>query len=258
MDDRELPFTEHLEELRDRLVRCLVAVGVLMLATFVAKKPLFALLRAPMDQAFEIARLIDPSFPEIASKMSYKDPLEPFFTQFKVAILAAVFLAIPFISYQLWKFVAPGLYKHERRATLPFIVIATGMFATGASFCYLAVLPYGYGYLLTYGGAEYEPAIMMQEYLKLTARLLIAFGLVFELPVFIVFLARIGVVTPEGLARFRKHAAILVFVIAAILTPPDVITQVFLATPLVILYEVSIYGAKIFGKKRPEAPDSEP
>ncbi len=133
--------------------------------------------------------------------------------------------------------------------------VAIVMFAVGSYFCYAAVMPYGYGYLLTYGGAEYEPAIMMQEYLKLTARLLIAFGLVFELPVFIVFMARVGIVSADTLKGFRKYAAVSTFVIAAILTPPDIITQVLLALPLILLYEVSILGARVFGKQRPTEID---
>jgi len=253
VDERELPFTEHLEELRDRLIRSFIAVIVLMVGTFTFKTELFGLLSEPLRAAFDIARQIDPSFPaEFEFKLSYKDPIEPFFTQLKVALLAAIFLAVPVITYQVWNFVAPGLYEHEKRSTFPFMFLAILMFAVGAYFCYVAVLPYGYGYLLTYGGADYEPAIMMQEYLKLTARLLIAFGLVFELPVFIVFLARVGIVSADTLRGFRKHAIVGTFVIAAILTPPDIITQVFLALPLVLLYEVSILGASIFGKKRPD------
>ena len=251
-----MPFTEHLQELRTRLIRCIVAVVVLLVGTFAAKKPLFELLRRPLEQAFDIARRIDPDFPDLVFKMAYKDPLEPFFTQLKVAVLGALFLAVPVITYQVWRFVAPGLYAYERRATLPFVGTATLMFAVGATFGYLAVLPYGYGYLLTYGGEEYEPTIMMAEYLKLTARLLIAFGLVFELPVFVVFLARLGIVTPAMLSRFRRYAIVLFFVLAAILTPPDIVTQVFLATPLVLLYELSILGARVFGRPRPE-PEEE-
>ena len=251
MDDREIPFTEHLEELRQRLIRSFATVGVFLVGTFAFKKQIYGILRAPMDKAFAIAREIDPDFIERAPKMYYKDPVEPFMTQLKVALLAAIFLAVPVLTYQAWKFVAPGLYDHEKRATFPFLFVAVAMFTTGAWFCYQAVMPYGYGYLLTYGGNEYEPAIMMQEYLKLTARLLIAFGLVFELPVFIVFMARVGIVSAEGLVGFRRHAMVLTFVLAAILTPPDVVTQVCLATPLVLLYEVSIIGARIFGKPRP-------
>ena len=243
-----MPFAEHLAELRTRLIQSLVAVVVLLVGTFAAKKPLFELLRVPLERAFDIARRIDPEFPEFVFKMAYKDPLEPFFTQLKVAVLAAVFLAVPFLTYQVWRFVAPGLYPHEKRATVPFVGAATLMFAAGAAFGYFAVLPFGYGYLLTYGGAEYE-------YLKLTARLLIAFGLVFELPVFVIFLARLGIVTPAMLVRVRKYAIVGFFVTAAILTPPDVVTQVFLATPLILLYELSIVGARIVGRPRPEPPD---
>lgn len=252
MDERELPFTEHLEELRQRLIWGFLSVAVLAIGTFIFKQELYGLLTYPLKQAFEIAKQIDPTYPkEFVFKMSFKDPVEPFFTQLKVALLAAVFLSVPVLTFQTWKFVAPGLYEHEKRATFPFMFLAILMFGVGSYFCYIAVLPYGYGYLLTYGGAEYEPAIMMQEYLKLTARLLIAFGLVFELPVFIIFLARVGIVSAEALQGFRKYAIVITFVIAAILTPPDIITQVLLALPLVLLYEVSILGAKLFGQKRP-------
>ena len=252
MDERELPFTEHLEELRTRVIRGCAAVAVLSVGTFIFKKELYGLLTEPLKRAFDIARQIDPTYPaEFVFKMSFKDPVEPFFTQLKVALLAAIFLAVPVLTYQVWKFVAPGLYSHEKRATFPFMFVAITMFAVGASFCYFAVMPFGYGYLLTYGGAEYEPAIMMQEYLKLTARLLIAFGLVFELPVFIVFMARVGIVDANQLRGFRKHAVVGTFILAAILTPPDIVTQVALALPLVLLYEFSIIGAQVFGQKRP-------
>lgn len=248
-----MPFTEHLAELRSRLIRSVIAVVVLFSGTFAIKRPLFRFLSRPLEQAFTIAQQMDPDLPDFAFKMAYKDPLEPFFTQLKVAVAAAFFLAVPYLTYQAWRFVAPGLYQHERRATVPFVLSATLMFAGGAAFGYLLVLPYGYGYLLTYGGEDFEPMIMMAEYLKLTARLLIAFGLVFELPVVVVFLARIGVVSPATLVRYRRHAIVVFFVLAAILTPPDVVTQVLLALPLVLLYELSILGAKVFGRPRPEA-----
>jgi sec-independent protein translocase protein TatC len=250
IDDRELPFSEHLTELRTRLIRAIVAILCLFVVTFAFKERLFALLRAPMDKAFGLARLMDADFPERLPTMHVKDPVEAFFTYLKVAFLAAIFLAVPIILYQGWKFVAPGLYEQERKATFPFIFVSTLMFAAGAAFCYLAVLPYGYGYLLTYTGADIIPTIMMREYLTLTAKLLLAFGLVFELPVVLVFLARIGLVTPAALIGFRKYAMVLTFVLAAMLTPPDIITQIALAVPLITLYEISIWGAKVFGKER--------
>ena len=255
MDDKELPFTEHLEELRTRLLHAVLAVVAFAVIAFAFKKELFLFLKVPLDHAFDIARLIDPTFPEFSTKMAYKDPLEPFFSQLKVSLLAAVFAAMPMVTYQAWKFIAPGLYEPEKRATVPFLLIATAMFVAGASFCYFAVLPYGYGYLLTIGGAEFEPTIMMNEYFRLTARLLIVFGVVFELPVFIVFLARLGIVSHTSLIRFRRHAIVLTFVVGAILTPPDIVTQIALAFPLVLLYEVSIIGARIVGKPRPENLD---
>ena len=248
MDDRELPFSEHLTELRSRLLVCVGTVLAFTVGTYAFKQRLFDLLTRPMQAAFKIAHQINPEVPERAFKMAFKDPIEPFFTYLKVAVLAAVFLSVPVLLYQAWMFIAPGLYRHERKATAPFIVVSTAMFIGGAAFCYATVLPYGYGYLLTYAGEVYVPTLMMREYLSLTAKLLIAFGLVFEVPVFIIFLARLGMVTPDGLVRYRKYAWVLVFVVAAVMTPPDVITQLFLAAPLVLLYEVSIYGARLFGR----------
>ncbi|MBM4318608.1 MAG: twin-arginine translocase subunit TatC [Deltaproteobacteria bacterium] len=250
MDDRELPFTEHLEELRQRLKRSIIAVLVAFAFTYCLREEIFELLQMPMHGALAYYKQYNPgsSFDTV---MHFKNPIEPFFTYLKLAIYAAVFLSIPYIFYQIWKFIAPGLYRHEKKATAPFIVSSTIMFVLGALFCHQIALPFGYYALLSYAGQNVVPMLMMQEYVSVTLMLLLGFGIVFEMPVLLIFLCRIGLLTPQQLARFRKYALILLFIVAAILTPPDVFSQVLLAIPMYVLYELSILGARILGKPIP-------
>lgn len=255
MEDREIPFTEHLEELRRRLRRSVVAVLLAFVATMSLRESLFTLLEWPMQRAVELLRTYQPDHPVRDLSMHFKDPIEPFFTYVKVALFAALFLVVPYILHEVWQFVSPGLYRHERRATVPFVVASTLMFIAGAAFCHQLVLPFGYYALLTYAGDDLIPVLMMKEYAAITIKLLLAFGVVFETPVFIIFLCRLGVVTPDQLAKYRKQALVIVAVLAAVLTPPDVVTQLLLGVPLYVLYEVSILGARLFGKPVPREDD---
>ena len=237
-EDDRLPFTSHLEELRKRLIRCSIAVIIGFLISYGFKEKLFAILTRPLMQVMDAGdTLIFTGIPEA------------FFTFLKVSLLSGLLLAIPVIMFEFWMFVAPGLYKNERKLMLPIVIISSFFFVGGALFGYFIVFPYGFQFLLGFATETLRPFPSMKEYLSFSAKLLLAFGFVFELPIVITFLARIGLVTVDFLKKNRKYAILLFFVGSAILTPPDVVTQVMMSIPLMILYEISIFGARIFGKK---------
>ncbi|MDD4733094.1 MAG: twin-arginine translocase subunit TatC [Desulfovibrio sp.] len=187
----------------------------------------------------------------------YTYPPEAFFAHVKVGLVAGFFLMSPFLFYQLWGFVAPGLYAHERRWIVPIAVISAVFFVAGGLFGYFIVFPFGYEFFASYTSDMISFTPKLSEYLGFSLRLLIAFGLVFELPIFIFFLARMGLVTHKGLRRNQKYAMLIAFVLAAILTPPDPFTQSLMAGPLIILYEVGIWVAYLFGKRKKKKQDEE-
>jgi sec-independent protein translocase protein TatC len=174
----------------------------------------------------------------------------------KVAFIAGLILVSPFVLYQIWAFVAPGLYRHEKRYVVPFVLLGSVFFAMGISFGYFVAIPVGFKFLLGYATDFIKPMPSMKEYLSFSIKFLLAFGLVFEFPVVLVLLAKIGVVDAKTLARQRKYAILLIFVFAAVMTPPDLISQVLMALPLMGLYELSILFCKFFGKKKKEIPAS--
>ena len=238
-EDEKLPFTAHLEELRKRLIICFSAVGIGFVISYIFSKSLFEILMQPLLAAMP---------PE--EKLIYTGLPEAFFTYLKVAFLAGILLAVPVIMYQLWIFIAPGLYEKEKRLLTPIVFLSSLFFLGGALFGYFVVFPFGFKFFMGFSSDYVRPLPSMKEYLGFSAKLLFAFGIVFELPLFITFLARLGIVDTKFLKAKRKYAILLFFVFAAILTPPDVITQVMMAGPLIVLYEVSIVGAKLFGKKK--------
>ncbi len=219
----EMPFTVHLGELRGRLIRSLVAMAVAFCLCYTFSERLLYFLWLPAGR-----------------ELVFIAPTEAFFAHLKVALLASLVLVWPYICYQVWAFVAPGLFEKERRYTLPFVVSATFMFLLGGVFVYTLILPYGMAFLLGYGSASLVPMISVGAYISFAVRLLIAFGAIFELPVVMVLLAKLGLVTPQMLSRNRRYVIVLSFLVAAILTPPDVFTQVLMAVPLLILFEISI------------------
>lgn len=237
-EDERLPFTAHLEELRRRLIICFSAVGICFVICYIFSKRLFELLMQPLLAAMP---------PE--EKLIYTGLPEAFFTYLKVAFLAGILMAVPVIMYQLWIFVAPGLYDKEKRLLLPIVFLSSLFFLGGALFGYFVVFPFGFKFFMGFASDYVRPLPSMKEYLGFSAKLLFAFGVVFELPLFVTFLAKLGIVDVKFLKTKRKYAILLFFVFAAILTPPDVITQIMMAGPLMALYEVSILGARVFGKK---------
>jgi sec-independent protein translocase protein TatC len=240
--DEKLPFTTHLEELRSRLIKCFIAVGVGFVLSYGFKEKLFEILTAPLISVMKPGETL-----------IYTNLPEAFFTFLKAAFLSGIMLASPIIIYQFWMFVAPGLYQKERRMLLPIVFLSSLFFIGGALFGYFIVFPWGFKFFLGFASETIRPLPSMKEYLSFSSKMLLAFGLVFELPLILTFLAKLGLVSVGFLKKNRKYAILLFFVGAAILTPPDVVTQVMMALPLMVLYEISIIGAKIFGKKK-EAP----
>ncbi len=237
-DDEKIPLTEHLEELRSRLIKSFMAVAVFFAISYAFKEKIFDILVRPLMVVMEAGdTLIFTGLPEA------------FFTYLKVSFLSGIMFASPVIIYQFWKFVAPGLYENEKKLFYPIIFMSTLCFVGGALFGYYVVFPFGFKFFLGFATESIKPFPSMKEYVSFASKLLLAFGLVFELPLVITFLARIGLVSVEFLKTNRKYALLIFFIFAAILTPPDVVTQVLMALPLMILYEISIIGAKIFGKK---------
>jgi sec-independent protein translocase protein TatC len=244
-EDDKIPFTEHLDELRKRLIVCFVAIGVGFLISYGFKEKLFEVLTRPLVSVMKSGdTLIFTGLPEA------------FFTYLKVSFLSGVGLATPVILYEFWMFVAPGLYAKERKVLIPVVLLSTLFFVGGALFGYFVVFPFGFKFFMSFATETIRPLPSMREYLSFASKLLLAFGLVFELPLVITFLARLGIVSVDFLKKNRKYAILVFFTVAAILTPPDVVTQILMAIPLIALYEISIIGAKIFSKKETE-PETE-
>jgi len=240
----KLPFTGHLEELRKRLIVCFVSVGIGFAISYGFKEQLFQILTRPLIAVMAAD-----------DKLIFTGLPEAFFTYLKVAFLSGIMLSTPIILYQFWMFVAPGLYQKEKRFLLPIVSLSTLFFLGGSLFGYFVVFPFGFKFFLGFASETIQPLPSMKEYLSFSAKLLLAFGLVFELPLVITFLSKMGLVTVEFLKKNRKYALLLFFAGAAILTPPDVVTQIMMAFPLMILYEISIIGARIFGKKKSTESD---
>jgi sec-independent protein translocase protein TatC len=241
MDEKgKMPFTEHLAELRKRLIICFVGIGVGFAIAYSFKESLFVLLMHPLKGALAPGQ-----------KLIYTGLPEAFFVYIEVAFFGGILFAAPLILFEMWMFIAPGLYEHERRFLFPLLFLSFLFFAAGVLFGYSVVFPYAFKYLLSFDSDLVQALPSMREYLSLATTLLIAFGFIFQLPLVVTMLARMGIVTSRFLSKNRKYAFLLSFVVAAIVTPtPDVVNQTLMAGPLVILYEVSILGAKIFGKKR--------
>jgi sec-independent protein translocase protein TatC len=247
MEDVKLPLTAHLEELRSRLIRSLAALGVAFVICYQFVEPLMDWLIAPVKQldAGNKVQIIGTGL------------AEAFFTKLKVAFFAGIFLASPVILYQLWQFVAPGLYDNEKRYVKPFVFFGTFFFVSGAYFCYRFVFPTAFGFFIAeYVSVSIEPFLKISEYLSFASRMLLAFGAVFELPVFTFFLARIGMVNHKMMLGTWRYAVVVIFIVAAVLTPgPDVASQMLMAAPLLVLYVASIGVAYAFGKP-PRKPDT--
>ncbi|NLW82057.1 MAG: twin-arginine translocase subunit TatC [Desulfovibrionales bacterium] len=242
----EMTFTEHLEELRKRLTRCLVAAFVGLLVCYGFAEQLFLQLMAPLIEQ------LAPS----GGTLIYTGLPEAFFTHLKVAAIAGLFLVSPYIFYQLWMFIAPGLYEGERKWIVPIALCSALCFVAGALFGYFIVFPFGFQFFLGYATDFIKPMPSVKEYFGFATSMLFAFGFIFELPLFMLFLSALGVVTHKTLRKHRKYAILANFIVAAILTPPDVVSQLLMAGPLLLLYEIGIWVSYVFGK-RPKEPESD-
>lgn len=245
-NEDKMPLTSHLEELRKRLVRSLAAVGIAFMACFFFKEDLFRIVAQPLVSVMPAG-----------SHLIYTGLPEAFFTYIKVSFYAGLFVASPFVLYQVWKFISPGLYPGERKFVVPFVTVSTLLFVGGVSFGYFLVLPSAYKFFLEFTTDFLKPMLSMREYLTLTLKLLLAFGIIFEIPVFLFFMTKIGLVTPRKLARMRRYAIVVCFIVAALITPtPDAFTQCMMAIPMIILYEVGIVVSKL-AVRRKDADDRE-
>lgn len=249
--DDKMPFMQHLEELRKRLITSAIAIGVGFVISYAFKEKIFEILMLPWIKAM-------PKGHE--AKLIYTAPHEAFFTYMKVSLIAGAGLAVPVILYQMWRFIAPGLYENEKRYMIPIVFFSSVFFLGGALFGYFLVFPVGFEFFASFASDFITPMVSTREFLSFSMRLLLAFGFVFELPIFAFFLARLGLISAGLLRRQRKFAIVLIFVIAGFLTPgPDVFSQLLMAGPLLILYELSVLICHLFGKKRADeaADDAE-
>ncbi len=239
----KMPLTSHLEELRKRLVRILIAVGIAFLGCFAFKEEIFRIVAQPLIS------VLPPG-----SHMVYTGLPEAFFTYIKVSLYAGIFVASPVVLYQVWKFISPGLFPKEKKFVAPFVITSTMLFIGGVCFGYFLVLPSAYKFFLEFTTDFLKPMLSMREYLTLTLKLLLAFGIIFEIPVFLFFMTKIGLVTPRKLARMRRYAIVACFIVAAIITPtPDAFTQLMMAIPMIILYEVGIIVSRLASRRKDDA-----
>ena len=243
-----MAITDHLGELRKRLIIAAGSWLVAFLGCYSVGEKLFEFIAQPVRQAL----------PE-GSSLVFINATEPFFTILKVSALAGLVVSFPIIAWQLWSFIAPALYGHEKQLAIPFVFFSSVCFGTGTYFGFTFVFPMIFSFLVTYGTSVggINAMLSMGAYLTLASRLLIAFGLVFELPIVIFFLARLGIVDHKWLAKNRKFSLLLAFVMGAALTPPDIFSQASIAIPFIVLYEVGIIVARLFGKKKIEIDDEE-
>jgi sec-independent protein translocase protein TatC len=242
----EAPFVSHLVELRDRLIRAIIAVGIAfaVLAFWPGPSGLYDLLAAPL-----VAHL-----PKGATLIA-TNVISPILVPLKITLMAAFMLALPFVLYQVWAFVAPGLYSHEKKLVLPLVVSSTLLFVIGVAFCYFIVIPGMSQFIQAFAPASITAAPDIEQYFGFVLTLFLVFGIAFEVPIAVIVLVRIGVVTIEQLKQFRGYFIVAAFIIAAVVTPPDVISQLALAIPMVILYEIGIIAARLV-VKHTQAPDS--
>jgi sec-independent protein translocase protein TatC len=233
----EQPFVAHLMELRDRLIKSLVAVGVVaaVLALYPGPGQLYDLLAQPL-----VAHL-----PKGATMIA-TSVISPFMVPLKIMLMAAFLVALPVVLYQAWAFVAPGLYSHEKKMVLPLVVSSTLLFFMGVAFCYFFVFGKVFAFIQQFAPQSITAAPDIEAYLSFVLTMFLAFGLAFEVPIAVVVLARLGVVSLEQLKSFRGYFIVLAFVVAAIVTPPDVVSQLALAIPMCLLYEVGIHAAGLF------------
>ena len=240
-------FISHLVELRDRLLRALIAIGIVFVCLFPFASELYDLLASPMMATLPAG-----------SKMIATGVITPFLIPVKVAAMMAFILALPYVLYQAWAFVAPGLYSHEKKLVVPLVIASTVLFILGIAFCYFVVFGVVFAFVNSIAPASITVAPDIEQYLNFVLTMFLAFGVTFEVPVVVILLARFGIVTLEQLKNIRPYFIVGAFVISAVVTPPDVISQLLLAIPMCLLYELGLFLARFIAKPREPDEDYEP
>ncbi|MEK6791229.1 MAG: twin-arginine translocase subunit TatC [Deltaproteobacteria bacterium] len=247
-ENTAINLTGHLRELRKRLIISLIALGVGFVAAYYRSEELYALLLAPLRA----------HMPQGQGHVIFTGIIEPFYIYMKIGLLGGVLLASPVIFYQVWAFVAPGLQRSERAGFLLIVAASAVLFISGVAFAYFVVFPFGFQYLLSYATEDLKPYLSMSEYFSFATKMLLAFGLVFQLPLAMLVLARIGIVTAYQMLSWWRYALVLILVASAILTPtPDAFNQLLMAGPLLVLYGLGIILAKLFGRRKEAKAASE-
>jgi sec-independent protein translocase protein TatC len=252
-----MSFLEHLGEFRKKIMVSLVATGIIFLVTFHYSDRILEALMFPLryNLDFSVRKMYMYFAPEDKlhnTKLVFLSPAEGFWMNMKIAMVSAMLLALPVIFQQLWSFISPGLHRQEKKYVVPFVIIATFLFLAGSAFCFFIVLPFAMGFLLTYKVGDFMmPLLSVGQYVDFCLKFILAFGIVFEMPIFVIFATRMGLVTTETLAKNRRYAVIIAFIISAMLTPtPDAFNQTLMAVPMILLYEVGILASRILMRKK--------
>jgi sec-independent protein translocase protein TatC len=256
-DTKIMSFLGHLGELRKKITVSLIATCVTFIVSFNYSEQLLESLMFPLRYTldFSVTKMYMYFIPQDKlhnTKLVFLAPAEGFWMNMKIAMVAALILALPVIFQQLWSFISPGLHGKEKKYVVPFVLTATGLFLVGGAFCFFIVLPFAMGFLLTYKVGDFMmPMLSVGQYVDFCLKFILAFGAVFELPIIILFATRMGLITTQTLAKNRRYAILIAFIVAAILTPtPDAFNQTLMAVPMIILYEVGILAARIFVRRK--------
>jgi sec-independent protein translocase protein TatC len=256
MKDINMPLTEHLSELRKRIVVSLIVVFIGFAGAFVYSEDLFRFLTIPLR--YDVSFYLSAPFVQLVEKniknkpsLVFLAPAEALWMHIKIALITGLIISLPVIFLQLWRFISPGLAQKEKRYVIPFVVVTTIFFIIGAAYCFFLVLPFAMGFLLTYKTESMVPMLSVGNYVDFCLKFILAFGAIFELPIAIIFFTRMGFVTPKTLAKNRKYAIVIAFIVAAIVTPtPDAFNQTLMAVPMIVLYEVGILVSRIFIRRK--------
>lgn len=255
MEEKKMSLIEHLSELRKRIIICLVALLIAFAFTFSFSERILEMLLFPLNYTPKVSLdeglVFVPDKKLQNAKLVFLGPAEAFWMNMKIALVSGFIIVLPVIFYEIWRFVSPGLYQHEKRYIIPFVLSATSLFFVGVLFCYFIVLPFAMGFLLTYKVGDFlMPMLSVGLYVDFFLKFILAFGFVFELPILIVLSTKMGLVTPKTLRKYRRLAIVLAFVVAAIITPtPDAFNQTLMAVPMIILYELGIWVSVILSRK---------